>query len=66
MSDPDALLHDFQSITDPLSLEELFPLSQPNELEIGCGDGGFLLSMPSAIHAETFWESSACLGGYGS
>ena len=43
MSNPDALLHDFQSITEPLRLEELFVTPQPAELEIGCGDGGFLL-----------------------
>ena len=43
MSEPDALLHDFQSITEPLRLEELFTQPQPTELEIGCGDGGFLL-----------------------
>ncbi len=48
MSDPDALLHDFQSITEPLSLEELFPLPQPFELEIGCGDGGFLFERAQA------------------
>ena len=43
MSEQDALLHDFQSITEPLRLEELFTQPQPTELEIGCGDGGFLL-----------------------
>ena len=43
MTDPDALLHDFQSITEPLRLEELFAQPQPTEMEIGCGDGGFLL-----------------------
>ena len=44
MSDPDALLHDFQSITKPLCLKDLFARAQPAELEIGCGDGGFLLA----------------------
>ena len=44
MSD-NALLHEFQSITEPLRLEELFPFQQPTELEIGCGDGGFLFQM---------------------
>ncbi len=43
MSDPDALLHDFQSVTEPLHLEDLFADDKPTELEIGCGDGGFLL-----------------------
>ena len=54
MSNPDALLHDFQSITEPLRLEELFVTPQPTELEIGCGDGGFLLE-----HAQRHPEPRA-------
>ena len=38
-----SLLHEFESVTKPLRLEDLFPTPQPAELEIGCGDGGFLL-----------------------
>ncbi|MBT5847128.1 MAG: tRNA (guanosine(46)-N7)-methyltransferase TrmB, partial [Verrucomicrobiales bacterium] len=40
-----SLLHEFESVTEPLRLEELFPVTHPAELEIGCGDGGFLLEL---------------------
>ena len=62
MSDPDALLHDFQSITDPLSLEELFPLPQPIELEIGCGDGGFLFEYAQSHPDRNFLGVERLLG----
>ena len=62
MSDPDALLHDFQSITEPLSLEELFPLPQPFELEIGCGDGGFLFERAQALPEKNFLGIERLLG----
>ena len=62
MSDPDALLHDFQSITEPLSLEELFPLPQPFELEIGCGDGGFLFERAQAHPERNFLGIERLLG----
>ena len=62
MSDPDALLHDFQSITEPLSLEELFPLPQPIELEIGCGDGGFLFEYAQRYPARNFLGVERLLG----
>ncbi len=62
MSDPDALLHDFQSITDPLSLEELFPLPQPIELEIGCGDGGFLFEYAQRHPDRNFLGVERLLG----
>ena len=62
MSDPDALLHDFQSITEPLSLEELFPLPQPFELEIGCGDGGFLFEYAQRHPDRNFLGVERLLG----
>ena len=62
MSDPDALLHDFQSITEPLSLEELFPLPQPFELEIGCGDGGFLFEYAQRHPGRNFLGVERLLG----
>ena len=62
MRDPDALLHDFQSITDPLSLEGLFPLPQPAELEIGCGDGGFLFEYAQRHPGRNFLGVERLLG----
>ena len=62
MSDADALLHDFQSITEPLSLEELFPLHQRTELEIGCGDGGFLFEYAQRHSNRNFLGVERLLG----
>jgi len=61
MSD-DPLLHDFQSITEPLRLEKLFPVQQPAELEIGCGDGGFLLEWASRHPEKNFLGVERLLG----
>ena len=62
MSEPDALLHDFQSITEPLRLEELFTQPQPTELEIGCGDGGFLLEYAQRHPESNFLGVERLLG----
>ena len=62
MSDPDALLYDFQSITEPLRLEELFATPQPTELEIGCGDGGFLLEWATRHPDRNFLGVERLLG----
>ena len=62
MSNPDALLHDFQSITEPLRLEELFVTPQPTELEIGCGDGGFLLEHAQRHPERNFLGVERLLG----
>jgi len=61
MSD-NALLHEFQSITEPLRLEELFPFQQPTELEIGCGDGGFLFQMAQQYPERNFLGVERLLG----
>ena len=61
MSD-NALLHEFQSITEPLRLEELFPAAQPAELEIGCGDGGFLFQMAQQHPGRNFLGVERLLG----
>tara|TARA_Y100000589_G_scaffold32816_1_gene27401 strand:+ start:2209 stop:2805 length:597 start_codon:yes stop_codon:yes gene_type:complete len=62
MSEPDALLHDFQSIIEPLRLEELFTQPQPTELEIGCGDGGFLLEYAQRHPERNFLGVERLLG----
>ena len=61
MSD-NALLYDIQSITEPLRLEELFSAVQPAELEIGCGDGGFLLQMAQQHPGRNFLGVERLLG----
>ena len=61
MSD-NSLLHDLQSITKPLRLEELFPVQQPTELEIGCGDGGVLFQMAQQHLKRNFLGVERLLG----
>ena len=54
MSSSGTLLHTFTSITEPLRVEELFTKQRPIELEIGCGDGGFLLGYAQANPDRNF------------
>ncbi|MBM3829816.1 MAG: tRNA (guanosine(46)-N7)-methyltransferase TrmB [Verrucomicrobia bacterium] len=37
------LLHEFHTILEPLTLTDHFPTPQPLEVELGCGDGSFLI-----------------------
>lgn len=37
------LLHEFRSILQPLTLTDHFPTPQPLEVELGCGDGSFIV-----------------------
>ena len=39
----ESLLHPITSAVEPIGLAELFPVEQPLELELGCGDGSFTL-----------------------
>jgi tRNA (guanine-N7-)-methyltransferase len=60
-----SLLHEFKSVTEPLRLEKLFPASkeaQPTELEIGCGDGGFLLEWATRHPEKNFLGVERLLG----
>jgi len=60
-----SLLHEFKSVTEPLRLEKLFPASkeaQPTELEIGCGDGGFLLEWATRHPEKNFLGIERLLG----
>jgi tRNA (guanine-N7-)-methyltransferase len=62
MDHPDTLLHSFTSITEPLRLEELFLKPLPMQLEIGCGDGGFLLGHAEAHPDRNFIGVERLLG----
>ena len=62
MSSCDTLLHTFTSITEPLRLEALFAEQRPCELEIGCGDGGFLLGYAQANPERNFIGVERLLG----
>lgn len=62
MSHGDSLLHPFTSIITPLQMEELFSESRPTELEIGCGDGGFLLAYARDHPGQNFAGVERLLG----
>jgi len=57
-----SLLHEFESVTEPLRLESLYSVSQPTELEIGCGDGGFLLEWATRHPEKNFLGIERLLG----
>ena len=57
-----SLLHEFESVTEPLRLEELFPVTHPAELEIGCGDGGVLLEWATRHPKKNFIGVERLLG----
>ena len=57
-----SLLHEFESVTEPLRLEELFPVTHPAELEIGCGDGGLLLEWATRHPKKNFIGVERLLG----
>ena len=44
----ESLLHPITSAVEPIGLAELFPVEQPLELELGCGDGSFTLQYAQA------------------
>ncbi len=45
------LIHKFESIVEPLDLAALFSKQQPLEVELGAGDGSFLVKF-AALHPE--------------
>jgi tRNA (guanine-N7-)-methyltransferase len=50
-STPENLVFELPSILERIRLEQLFPKTQPLELELGSGDGSFLLESAS-LHPE--------------
>jgi len=44
----ESLLHPITSAVEPIGVAELFPVEQPLELELGCGDGSFTLQYAQA------------------
>lgn len=48
---PGRLIHELTSITEPVALADLFPAPAPVEVELGAGDGSFLVRQ-AAEHPE--------------
>jgi tRNA (guanine-N7-)-methyltransferase len=49
-----ALIYALESILEPIRWEELFPTSQPLEIEVGSGDGGFLVEWAAVERGRNF------------
>lgn len=56
------LIHRIVSAVDPLDLPGLFPREQPLELELGSGDGGFLMQYAGAHPERNFIGVERLLG----
>ncbi len=56
------LIYQFRTILEPLRLAELFPQSQPLEVELGCGDASFLIEHARQQPAKNFIGVERLLG----
>jgi tRNA (guanine-N7-)-methyltransferase len=51
-----------KSLTEPLNWGEIFPRSAPIEIDLGCGDGAFLMAMARANPEHNFLGIERLLG----
>ena len=51
-----------KSLTEPLNWDEVFPGSAPIEIDLGCGDGAFLMAMARANPEHNFLGIERLLG----
>jgi tRNA (guanine-N7-)-methyltransferase len=56
------LLHEFRTILQPLNLAEHFPTAQPLEVELGCGDGSFIVEWARRNPGRNFLGVERLLG----
>lgn len=56
------LLHEFRTILQPLTLAEHFPTPQPLEVELGCGDGSFIVEWAQRNPGRNFLGVERLLG----
>jgi tRNA (guanine-N7-)-methyltransferase len=62
ISTPENLVLELRSIVEPLVLAELFPKSQPLEVELGCGDASFLVEYARRHPEKNFVGVERLLG----
>ena len=58
----ETLLHPITSAVEPIYLAGLFPVEQPLELELGCGDGSFTLQYALANPGRNIFALERLLG----
>lgn len=51
---PSKILLELQSILEPIAIKDAFPRNQPTEVELGCGDGSFLIDYAKARPDKNF------------
>jgi tRNA (guanine-N7-)-methyltransferase len=51
-----------KSLTEPLNWREIFPRGAPIEIDLGCGDGAFLMAMARAKPTHNFLGIERLLG----
>jgi len=56
------LLYPLPSILEPIDLATLFPVDQPLEIELGCGDGSFLVDYAGKTRTHNFIGVERLLG----
>lgn len=61
-ANPGNLVVQLRTILEPLDLAELFPLAQPLEVELGCGDASFLVEYARRNQATNFLGVERLLG----
>ncbi len=60
--DAPGLLYELPSVVERLALDELFPIAQPLEVELGCGDASFLVEYASRHPSRNFIGVERLLG----
>lgn len=57
-----ALIHKLESILDPLDFAKMFPETQPVEVELGAGDGSFIVQYANLQRGTNFLAVERLLG----
>ena len=62
VNQPAALLVQLSSIVERIDLDTIFPARQPLEVELGCGDGSFLVNLAKLHPGRNFIGVERLLG----
>lgn len=59
---PGALIHRIESIIDPIDISKLYPVAQPLEVELGAGDGSFIVKYAAQTPEHNIFGVERLLG----